>query len=90
MLSLCPFDISVGIGAFVIGLSQLSSFFSYSYTCLNRYNTQLIHDKHVQEDFIQPLAKITLSTLFYLNDNIYVFHVDRLWHKRERTNNDFL
>ena len=25
---LCPFDISVGVGAFVIGLSQISSFFS--------------------------------------------------------------
>ena len=29
MLSLCPFDISVGEGAFVIGLSQISSFFSF-------------------------------------------------------------
>ena len=28
MLSLCPFDISVGVVAFVIGLSQISSFFS--------------------------------------------------------------
>ena len=28
MLSLCPFDISVGVGVFVIGLSQISSFFS--------------------------------------------------------------
>ena len=25
VLSLCPFDISVGVGAFVIGLSQISS-----------------------------------------------------------------
>ena len=30
VLSLCPFDISVGVGAFVIGLSQISSFFSVS------------------------------------------------------------
>ena len=29
MLSLCPFYISVGVGAFVIGLSQISSFFSW-------------------------------------------------------------
>ena len=29
VLSLCPFDISVGVGAFVIGLSQISSFFSF-------------------------------------------------------------
>ena len=28
VLSLCPFDISVGEGAFVIGLIQISSFFS--------------------------------------------------------------
>ena len=28
MLSLCPFDISVGVWAFVIGLSQISSFLS--------------------------------------------------------------
>ena len=29
VLSLCPFDISVVIGAFVIGLSQISSFLSF-------------------------------------------------------------
>ena len=29
VLSLCPFDISVGVWAFVIGLSQISSFFSF-------------------------------------------------------------
>ena len=28
VLSLCPFDIYVGVGAFVIGLSQISSFLS--------------------------------------------------------------
>ena len=28
VLSLCPLDISAGLGAFVIGLSQISSFFS--------------------------------------------------------------
>ena len=30
VLSCCPFDISVGIKAFVMGLSQISSFFSFS------------------------------------------------------------
>ena len=29
MLSRCFFDFSVGLGAFVIGLNQISSFFSY-------------------------------------------------------------
>ena len=33
MLSLCPFDISVGVWAFVIGLSQISSFFSFFIEC---------------------------------------------------------
>ena len=28
VLSLCPFDNSVAVGAYVIGLSQISSFFS--------------------------------------------------------------
>ena len=28
-IQFCHFDISVGVGAFVIGLSQVSSFFSY-------------------------------------------------------------
>ena len=28
VLSLCPFDISVGVGAFVIGLGQIFSFLS--------------------------------------------------------------
>ena len=35
MLSLCPFDISVGVGAFVIGLSKISSFFSFSIHLFN-------------------------------------------------------
>ena len=30
VLSLCPFYISVGVGAFVIGLGQISSFLSLS------------------------------------------------------------
>ena len=32
VFSLCPFDISVGVGAFVIGLSQISSFLSWKCT----------------------------------------------------------
>ena len=31
VLLLCPFDISVGIGAFVIGLGQISSFLSSAF-----------------------------------------------------------
>ena len=35
VFSLCPLDISVGVGAFVIGLSQISSFLSLGYTHTN-------------------------------------------------------
>ena len=45
LLILCPFDISVGEGAFVIGLSQISSFFSWYtiiiitiYVCVPHFN----------------------------------------------------
>ena len=33
VLSLCPFDISISVGAFVIGLGQISSFLSL---CVDR------------------------------------------------------
>ena len=32
VVCVCPFDISVGVGVFVIGLSQIFSIFSYSRT----------------------------------------------------------
>ena len=37
VLSLCPFDISVVVGAFVIGLGQISSFLSQNswFYCIN-------------------------------------------------------
>ena len=38
VLSLCPFDISVGIGAFVMGLGQISSVLSHN-TILSMHNT---------------------------------------------------
>ena len=43
VLSLCPFDISVGVGAFVIELSQISSFFSH-------FSSRLLHVRSTFED----------------------------------------
>ena len=37
-LSRCFLDFSVGVGAFVIGLSQISSFFSYICICNTIFN----------------------------------------------------
>ena len=43
VLSLCPFDISVGIGAFVIGLGQISFFLSLDFdTNKCHENTQVM------------------------------------------------
>ena len=42
VLSLCPYDISVGVWAFVIGLSQISSFFSFN------GNSDITH--HIDKD----------------------------------------
>ena len=46
VLSLCPFDISVGVGAFVIGLSQISSFFSFV-ALLNRFEKETVPNEHL-------------------------------------------
>ena len=45
MLSLCPFDISVGVGFFVIGLSQIFSFLSLCYVIIAR-NGMIIIQYH--------------------------------------------
>ena len=47
MLSLCPFDISAGVGAFVIGLSQISSFFSNKDTSWPRGTLEIVIQKVV-------------------------------------------
>ena len=46
VLSCCPFDISVSIRAFVIGLSQISSFFLYIKTAFNRYSPLSYYVRH--------------------------------------------
>ena len=35
----CPFDISVGVGAFVIGLGQISSFLSFKHPIVKKLST---------------------------------------------------
>ena len=49
VLLLCPFDISAGVGAFVIGLSQISSLFSWYWSiCLgNIKNSWFPIDKRI-------------------------------------------
>ena len=40
VLSLCPYDISVGVWAFVMGLSQISSVFSHYFIVTSNYDLQ--------------------------------------------------
>ena len=44
MLSHCFLDFSVGVGAFVIGLSQISSFFSYLAEILDKKHPTELND----------------------------------------------
>ena len=53
VLSLCPFDISVGVGVFVIGMIQNSSFFSY-YT---NFETVTNLDLITELDFLPNCAR---------------------------------
>ena len=51
ILNVCPFDISVGVGAFVIGLSQISSFLSLDYTTVRCFKVVLMKRKpHLSGD----------------------------------------
>ena len=54
VLSLCPFDISVGVGAFVIGLGQISSFLSCC--CL-----KLVHTYLNRRNFVKYYSTVPLS-----------------------------
>ena len=44
VLSLCPFDISVGVGAFVIGLGQISSFLALRNLVSRVLNVYILSD----------------------------------------------
>ena len=55
MLSRCFLDFSVGVGAFIIGLSQISSFFSYYYLYYTKFNIYTPKGVFV---FVQNTARI--------------------------------
>ena len=62
VMSLCPFDMSVGVGDFVIGLSKISSIFCYLSIAMLKTNTR---------DFcvvgtckVMPMYEITISKFF--------------------------
>ena len=56
------FDISAGVGAFVIGLSQISSFFSYNicHNCMVRGDFRFRSGKHI-------LSKLDLAPVNFHN-----------------------
>ena len=79
VLSFSPFDISVGVGAFIIGLNQISSFFSFMFKTGNRRYKYLVlgheetyfvkeHSDSKNKYSIDEIIKI----LEFLVDNILV------------------
>ena len=63
MLSRCILDISVGVGAFVIGLSQISSFFLFPYlhrvtdTCITGFEKYFESSSGHTLSFVKILMK---------------------------------
>ena len=77
LLSLCLFDISVGVGAFVIGLSQISSFFSYSSeTCVKDFNGSKIIIRIVFNVFILCVLKKRCLQIFTISLPINVYQIN--------------
>ena len=83
VLSLCPFDISVGVGAFVIGLSQISSFFFEHLLSQIHGPVMMVGDFNSHNplwgsDYITPKGRvvenfISQNDLCLFNDSSYTF-----------------
>ena len=81
MFSLCPFDISVSVGAFIIGLGQISSFLSLvSSSCHNILEIITIHFIHtfyhykmnfISHNIVSDVITVLLS---YINVMICIIH----------------
>ena len=69
VLSLCPFDISVGVGAFVIGLGHISSFLSLYLEVGEQCHTRLLVLGEGDED--DKILKCYTFDLFTLSINIH-------------------
>ena len=80
VLSLCPFDISAGVGAFVIGLSQISSFYSAS---KSRYDWKSLKRNVNPQTANQPTAYSVQNT-FYLHRKcmVSIHNITRKWDQR--------
>ena len=70
VLSLCPFDISVGVVAFVIGLGQISSFL---YVLIGRINFLIMTHSFVTNfSTLEQLLFLIVSEIFLLVFNCYL------------------
>ena len=88
MLSRCFLDFSVGIGAFVIGLSQISFFFSHTLrktlTCQGGFKISFCSCWPELRDF--GYIYITHSLIsYYLNAGFWVLNNDNRWLKSYNT-----
>ena len=72
VLSLCLFDIPVGVGAFVIGLSQISSFFSKYVNSHVVYGvSDPRYDNHTRSLHIMEYGKSCTSVKNVQNDYLH-------------------
>ena len=67
VLSLCPFDISAGVWAFVMGLSQISSFFSIVFSITIGLYCRCRHIfEHHEKIFAPPFTILSLWPILSL------------------------
>ena len=72
MLSRCFLDFAVGVGAFVIGLSQISSFFSYmtkTLTTTENSKKQSDNTKTIPKDFDYTMIADRRRTVNWSNNS---------------------
>ena len=89
VLSRCFLDFFVGVGAFVIGLSQISFFFSDSKGCLDALLIVMkgISDVHLYLPLRKDIEEITLYFFHFLNSNqeitffLIMFLIDQTLHQ---------
>ena len=86
MLSRYFLDFSVGVGAFVMGLSQISSCFSYGSIHMFRYSS-LISDLTLNQVLFKFKCETTVSFCVMLDsDSPFLNDMELIWNVLEKVN----
>ena len=80
-LSLCPFDISVGVGAFVVGLSLISSFFSFNMHLITIHICQYyVNSCLTSLLLLRILTKRTEDVAWFLQNFSCKYHLEDVYY----------